>query len=173
MVYSSPNIPYNDEGWAFQRAKGYSDYIGSGFVFLNVHGEKRKRNVKDNTYIFVVMEGAVEVLIHQTSYAVSAGGVFIVPRGNFYTIRNISAKEAKLFFAQTRNPEPETTVDTKGTNRPTSKTFLLAEWFIKHLVTYLIRFRSKAFDWYWNNLARRLPFIGSPPILNIQLVRFR
>ncbi|KNZ81993.1 hypothetical protein J132_09316 [Termitomyces sp. J132] len=80
MVYSSPNIPYNNEGWAFQRAMGYSDYIGSGYVFINVHGEKRKRNVKDNTYVFIVLEGAVEVLIHQTSYAVSAGGVFVVPR---------------------------------------------------------------------------------------------
>ncbi|KAG6902257.1 hypothetical protein C0995_002629 [Termitomyces sp. Mi166 len=233
MVYSSPNIPYNDEGWAFQRATGYSDYIGSGFVFINVHGEKRKRNVKDNTYVssdiawfrsavidnlfmiqvFIVLEGAVEVLIHQTSYAVSAGGVFVVPRGsiplfsqklgliharlhlppgNFYTIRNISEKEAKLFFTQTRKPEPEVTLDTKGTNRPTSKTFLLAEWFLKHLVTYFLRLRSKAFDLYWYNLARyqhhfttrrlyllffvfgliirRLPFIGSPPMLNIQIL---
>ncbi|KAG6819165.1 hypothetical protein H0H93_014726 [Arthromyces matolae] len=50
MVYSSPNIPYNNEAWAFQRATGYSDYIGSGFVFINVNGEKRRKNVKDNTY---------------------------------------------------------------------------------------------------------------------------
>ena len=118
-----------------------------------------------------------------------------IPTGNFYTIRNISEKEAKLFFTQTRKPEPDMTVDTKGVNRPTSKTFLLAEWILKHLVTHFLRLRSKAFDWYWHNLARyqhhfttrrlylfffvlglmirRLPFIGSPPILNFQFVRLR
>ncbi|KAG6853026.1 hypothetical protein C0991_007397 [Blastosporella zonata] len=209
MVYSSPNIPYNNESWAFQRATGYSDYIGSGFVFINVNGEKKRKNVKDNTYVFIVLEGVVEVLIHQTSYAVSTGGVFVVPRGlafysiantqsdtcagNFYTIRNISEKEAKLFFTQTRKPESETTVDTSDVNRPSSKSFILADWLLQHVVARLLRLRVKAFDWYWKNLAkyrhllttrrlyflffilglmvRRLPFVGSPPILNIQLVR--
>ncbi|KAG6915745.1 hypothetical protein DXG01_010042 [Tephrocybe rancida] len=165
MVYSSPNIPYNNEAWAFQRATGYSDYIGSGFVFININGEKKRKNVKDNTYV-----------------------------RNFYTIRNISEKEAKLFFTQTRKSEPGT-VDTGGSNRPTTKSFILADWLLQRIVANLLRLRVTAFDWYWKNLAkyrhhfttrrlyflffilglmvRRLPFVGSPPILNIQLIRLR
>ncbi|KAG6855364.1 hypothetical protein H0H87_004309 [Tephrocybe sp. NHM501043] len=209
--------PQKEQAWAFQRATGYSDYIGSGFVFINVNGEKKRKNVKDNTYVFIVLEGAVEVLIHQTSYAVSTGGVFVVPRGlthvsfrpkisklmlvlcifplgNFYTIRNISEKEAKLFFTQTRKPD-SATVDTGSVNRPSSKSFILADWLLQHIAAYILRLRVKTFEWYWKNLARyrhhfttrrlyflffalglmvrRLPFIGSPPILNIQLIRFR
>ncbi|KAG6811434.1 hypothetical protein H0H92_007395 [Tricholoma furcatifolium] len=192
MSYSSPNIPYNNDGWAFQRTLGYSDHVASGFVYLNVNGEKRRKNVKDNTYVFIVLEGAVEVLIHQTSYAVSAGGVFAVPRGNYYSIRNISEKEAKVFFTQTRKVL-EPTVE--AICRPSSKSFMVADWLLQHILAYFFRFRARAYDWYWLTLTRyrhhftprrlyflffvlglmirRLPFIGSPPILNIQLIRLR
>ncbi|KAF8077559.1 Mif2/CENP-C like-domain-containing protein [Lyophyllum atratum] len=169
---------------------GYSDFIRSGFLFLQVNGGKARKNVKDNVYVFVVLEGAVEATIHRTSYAVSTGGAFLVPQGNDYSIRNISDKDAKLFFTQARKEESAIRL-----NRPSSKSLVLADWILQRVILNLLRLRTRAFAWYWKNLARyqhyfagrrlyfiffllglavrRLPFIGSPPILNIQLIRMR
>ncbi|GLB34531.1 putative mif2/CENP-C like [Lyophyllum shimeji] len=190
MVFTPPNIPYNNKSFAFQKCLSYADFAASGFLFIRVNGEKETKNVKDNVYVFVVLEGAVEATIHKTSYAISAGGVFLVPRGNDYSIRNISDKDAKLFFTQARKEESPLRL-----NRPSTKTLLLADWLLQRLVARLLTLRAQAFDWYWRHLARyrhlfqgrrlyflffllglmvrRLPFIGSPPILNIQLIRFR
>ncbi|KAF5369177.1 hypothetical protein D9615_009954 [Tricholomella constricta] len=198
MVYAPPNVPYrlnNNKPWTFQKSIRDSDFIGSGFVFIEVGGEKERKNVKDNGYVFIVLEGAVEVTIHRTSYAVSTGGVFLIPRGNDYSIRNITDKDAKLFFAQARKMRPDEEDESVPLNRPTSKTLMLADWLLQRITLRLIKLRAQAFAWYWNHLAkyqhyvsgrrlylicflfgllvRRLPFIGSPPILNVQLIRLR
>lgn len=49
---------------------------------------------------FFVHRGRIEVTLHQTSFHVRSGGVFYVPRGNYYGIRNTGATEAVLFFTQ-------------------------------------------------------------------------
>ena len=55
------------------------------------------------TQMFVVFEGAVEVLVHRTKFVIAPGGMFCVPMGNTYNIRNVSQRDARLFFAQARN----------------------------------------------------------------------
>lgn len=49
-----------------------------------------------------MIEGAVNVKIHRTSFTMAVGGQFMVPRGNQYSIHTISRRPAKLFFAQAR-----------------------------------------------------------------------
>jgi hypothetical protein len=66
-------------------------------------------------------------------------------------------------------------------------------WLLQHLVAYIWRLRDRMQAWYKKNLAkyerfattrrlyllffvlglmvRRLPFVGSPPLINIQVVR--
>ncbi|KAG5643221.1 hypothetical protein DXG03_001344 [Asterophora parasitica] len=197
MVYTHPVAPYAaGKTWGFQQATGDSDFIRSGFVFIQVNGEKERKNVKDNSYVFIVLEGAVEATIHRTSYAVSTGGVFLVPRGNDYTIRNISSQPAKLFFTQARKSRAiDGDEGSVRLNKPSSKTLILADWLLQRMVLQLIKLRAQAFDWYWRYLARyqhlftgrrlyfvffllglmvrRMPFVGSPPILNVQLIRLR
>ena len=55
------------------------------------------------TQTFVVFEGAVEVLVHRTQFVIAPGGMFCVPMGNTYNIRNVSERDARIFFAQARN----------------------------------------------------------------------
>lgn len=49
-----------------------------------------------------MIEGAVNVKIHRTTFTMAVGGQFMVPRGNQYSIHTISRRPAKLFFAQAR-----------------------------------------------------------------------
>ena len=75
----------------------------------------------------------------------------------------------------------------------TSKASMLAVWLLQRLVDRLLTLRNTSLVWYNKNLAkyerfatrrrlclfffllglaiRRLPFIGSPPMINIQFVR--
>ncbi|KAG5639050.1 hypothetical protein DXG03_003849 [Asterophora parasitica] len=52
--------------------------------------------------MFYVIEGAVNLKVHETSLVLATGAMFLVPRGNVYFIENISERDAKLFFAQAR-----------------------------------------------------------------------
>jgi hypothetical protein len=52
------------------------------------------------------MQGIVEATVHETQFVVSAGGRFLVPRGNQYAISNLSDKKnCLLFFVQTKSAE--------------------------------------------------------------------
>ncbi|KAG5650631.1 hypothetical protein H0H81_011544 [Sphagnurus paluster] len=202
MVYAPPNIPYRknptNKTWTFQKTLADADFLCSGFLFIQVNGEKETKHVHDNSYVFLVIEGAVEATIHHTSYAISTGGVFLVPRGNTYSIRNICDKDAKLIFTQARRVRGQE--DHLGSGAPTtalpsSKSLILIDWLLQRAMVHFVRLRTRAFAWYWRHLARyrhwasgrrlyflcfllglmirRLPFIGSPPILNLQLIRVR
>jgi centromere protein C len=48
------------------------------------------------------VEGAVNVVVCETSVILATGGMFMVPRGNSYFIENIADRDAKLFFTQAR-----------------------------------------------------------------------
>lgn len=86
----------------FQRVVKDSDFIAGGIMHIPVGGGKPLKPAKDNFYFFTVVEGAVSVHIHRTTFVVAPAGVFWVPRGNVYSIRNISQRTAKLTFAQAR-----------------------------------------------------------------------
>lgn len=53
--------------------------------------------------VFYVIEGTLEVTIHQNSFLVGAGSQFIVPRGNHYAIRSAWSRASRLFFAHCKD----------------------------------------------------------------------
>ncbi|KAG7452477.1 uncharacterized protein BT62DRAFT_3950 [Guyanagaster necrorhizus] len=53
----------------------------SSLLDIQVSSQKPMKSSKDNDYIFYVIEGVVNVRIHQTYYTVSTGRMFMVPRG--------------------------------------------------------------------------------------------
>lgn len=57
--------------------------------------------------VFYVIEGAVSLKVHRTSFIIATGGMFLIPRGNNYYIENVSQRAAKLFFAQARKVNAE------------------------------------------------------------------
>ncbi|EIN07013.1 hypothetical protein PUNSTDRAFT_135711 [Punctularia strigosozonata HHB-11173 SS5] len=93
----------------YQKIFGDGEFIAAGELILPVGGEKPSKNSKDNTYIFYVIEGAVQIKVHRTSLILCSGGTVIVPRGNMYYIQNIANRDSKLFFTQARKMPTSTT----------------------------------------------------------------
>ncbi|KXT07101.1 hypothetical protein AC578_2388 [Pseudocercospora eumusae] len=81
-------------------------FFGAGIVELPPEGFKRAKNSRKMQMVFFVHSGKVMVEVGATGmevnqFALSKGGVWIVPRGNNYAIANESrTKSAKIFFAQ-------------------------------------------------------------------------
>ncbi|KAJ6622951.1 Mif2/CENP-C like-domain-containing protein [Mycena sp. CBHHK59/15] len=97
----SPVGAANNE-WFFQKIFGDGDFMAAGQMVIPPQGRKPSKGTKDNTYIFLVIEGAVNLKVYETSVIVASGGMFMVPRGNTYFIENIADRDAKLFFTQAR-----------------------------------------------------------------------
>jgi len=91
-----------DGGWYFDKIFSDDDFIAAGQLIIPPSGRKPTKAAKDNTYVFYVIEGAVNFKILNTSMVLTTGGSFMVPRGNTYLIENISNRDAKLFFTQAR-----------------------------------------------------------------------
>ncbi|KAJ3763713.1 Mif2/CENP-C like-domain-containing protein [Lentinula raphanica] len=96
-----PHRAANSE-WAYQRTFSDDNYLAAGHLTIPVHGRKPTKTTKDNTYTFYLIQGAINLKIHETSSILCTGATFMVPRGNTYFIENIGDREAKLFFSQTR-----------------------------------------------------------------------
>ncbi|KXN91457.1 Centromere protein 3 [Leucoagaricus sp. SymC.cos] len=93
--------------WSFEKVFGDSDFVAAGQLLIPPDCRKPTKATKDNTYIFYVIEGAVNFKVHEISKVVATGGMFIAPRGNTYFIENISKRDAKLFFTQARKVPKE------------------------------------------------------------------
>ncbi|POW18890.1 hypothetical protein PSHT_05355 [Puccinia striiformis] len=91
-----------EDSFQFQKLFKEADYMAGGLMHIPVGGAKPLKPAKDNCYFFTVVEGAVSVHVHRTTFIVAPSGVFWIPRGNVYSITNISQKTAKLTFAQAR-----------------------------------------------------------------------
>ncbi|KAG5652126.1 hypothetical protein H0H81_006202 [Sphagnurus paluster] len=100
----NPKQSATDE-WKFQKVFGDADFIAGGVIILPPNTRKQTKQTKDNTYIFYVIEGALNLKIHDTSLVLATGAMFIVPRGNAYFIENIADRDTKLFFTQARIPK--------------------------------------------------------------------
>ncbi|KIJ69215.1 hypothetical protein HYDPIDRAFT_80510 [Hydnomerulius pinastri MD-312] len=74
--------PAANSNWFFQKFFGEGDYIAAGQMRIPPRGSKPSKSTKDNTYVFYVIEGAVSVMIHTTTYIITTGGTFLVPRGS-------------------------------------------------------------------------------------------
>ncbi|KAK7047302.1 mitotic fidelity of chromosome transmission-related protein [Paramarasmius palmivorus] len=97
----SPQQANNSE-WLFQKIFGDEQFIAAGQLVIPVDARKPNKTTKDNTYVFCILEGAVNVKINDLSRVLCQGSMFMVPRGNQYFIENISKRPARLFFTQAR-----------------------------------------------------------------------
>ncbi|KAK4550672.1 hypothetical protein LTR36_000251 [Oleoguttula mirabilis] len=105
---SSSIITRDVAGSDFKYAKIMTlPFFGSGLVELPPAGFKRAKNSRKMQMCFFVYEGKVMVEIgaqgngEVNQFAISKGGVWVVPRGNNYAITNESrTKTASIFFAQ-------------------------------------------------------------------------
>ncbi|KAK7060285.1 mitotic fidelity of chromosome transmission-related protein [Paramarasmius palmivorus] len=94
--------PPSGRDWSFCKLHGEGSFVASGRIHIPRGAVKEYKTTKDNTYVFFVIEGAVNVKIHETNFVLVQGGSFMVPRGNGYSIENISNRTAKLHFVQAR-----------------------------------------------------------------------
>ncbi|EME47948.1 hypothetical protein DOTSEDRAFT_69770 [Dothistroma septosporum NZE10] len=108
IAFASSSIITRDvAGSEFKYAKIMTiPFFGAGVVELPPEGFKRAKNSRKMQMVFFVHEGKVLVEVGATGmevnqFALSKGGVWIVPRGNNYAITNESrTKSVKIFFAQ-------------------------------------------------------------------------
>ncbi|KAK4042785.1 kinetochore CENP-C fungal-like protein [Parachaetomium inaequale] len=113
LAISGPAIKTTEVvGGEFRYAKVFSEgFIGAGVVDLPPGAIKRLKNSRKVFMIFFVHVGRVQVTVQETSFRISKGGIFIVPRYNEYTIENDYDQPARIFFAQGQempvNPPPE------------------------------------------------------------------
>ncbi|KAH9952029.1 Mif2/CENP-C like-domain-containing protein [Amylocystis lapponica] len=94
--------PAANHEFYFQKIFGDGDFIAAGQLIIPPNKQKPTKGTKDNTFVFYVIEGAVNFKVHRDSFVLTTGSMFLVPRGNMYYIQNISDRDAKLFFAQAR-----------------------------------------------------------------------
>ncbi|KAI1362525.1 Mif2/CENP-C like-domain-containing protein [Xylaria arbuscula] len=75
-------------------------FFGAGVVDLPPRAQKRLKNSRMRHLAFFVHTGNVTVTIAQTEFGIAKGGMFFVPRGNYYEIVNETDRPARMFFAQ-------------------------------------------------------------------------
>ncbi|KAL8829813.1 MAG: hypothetical protein Q9191_001792 [Dirinaria sp. TL-2023a] len=77
-------------------------FFGSGMVDLPPGGSKRSKNSRKMHMVFFVFYGRilVEMGTPPTRFGIGKGGMWQVPRGNWYGIANPSKTTARIFFAQ-------------------------------------------------------------------------
>ncbi|KAL9936893.1 hypothetical protein V8E36_004128 [Tilletia maclaganii] len=94
---------FNSE-FRFDKVFGVDDFMAAGVIEIPAGGSKPVKPSKTNSYTFIVSEGAVRVRIHRSNFVVGPGGMFLVPKGNTYSIENVAKRQSRLFFAQARDP---------------------------------------------------------------------
>ncbi|KZM26709.1 mitotic fidelity of chromosome transmission- protein [Ascochyta rabiei] len=91
---------------SFQYARiggsGPAGFLNWGMIELRADQMKRSKNSRKMHMVFNVQSGAVEVKVHENEFTVHKGGIWQVPRGNTYSIKNVSSGTTRIFFAQAR-----------------------------------------------------------------------
>ncbi|KAF2156154.1 hypothetical protein K461DRAFT_291100 [Myriangium duriaei CBS 260.36] len=89
-------------GGSFRYAKVLTlPFFGAGVLEIPPEGEKRLKNCRKMQMVFFVHEGKVTVDVAGMEFGVTQGGMWQVPRGNNYSLKNESTMfPAKVFFAQ-------------------------------------------------------------------------
>lgn len=86
--------------YAKMDSAGY--FFNWGMLELRADQMKRTKNSRMMHMLFNVQYGTVEVKVHVNEFTVHKGGIWQVPRGNTYSIRNVGSGTARIFFAQAR-----------------------------------------------------------------------
>ncbi|KAH6902391.1 Mif2/CENP-C like-domain-containing protein [Coprinopsis sp. MPI-PUGE-AT-0042] len=105
MGNPTPATPNSD--WMFEKIFAEGHFLAAGQLVIPARRTKSEKSTRDNAYVFYVIEGTVCVKIHETPMVIATGGMFMVPRGNTYSVENISHNEARLFFTQGRKVSSE------------------------------------------------------------------
>ncbi|KAF5678889.1 centromere associated protein [Fusarium heterosporum] len=102
IAISGDNIQTRDvQSASFRMAKTLTTpFIGAGVVDLPPGSEKRPKNSRKMHMVFFVHTGKVLVTVNEASFRLSAGGMWFVPRGNYYSITNDYDTESRIFFSQ-------------------------------------------------------------------------
>ncbi|CAF9933504.1 MAG: hypothetical protein HETSPECPRED_008670 [Heterodermia speciosa] len=104
IAYAANAIEMRDiSGAEFRFAKTLTlPFFGSGMVDLPPGGAKRSKNSRKMQMVFFVFYGRVQVEVGTptTRFGIGKGGMWQVPRGNFYSISNPGKTPARIFFAQ-------------------------------------------------------------------------
>ena len=88
-------------GATFRFAKTLTlPFFGSGMVDLPPGAIKKPKNSRKMQMVFFVYYGRVQVTVNDNVFRISRGGMWQVPRGNFYSIENDYDKSARIFFSQ-------------------------------------------------------------------------
>ncbi|ROW17093.1 hypothetical protein VPNG_01037 [Cytospora leucostoma] len=86
---------------SFRFAKTLSTpFFGAGVVDLPPRSEKKPKNARKMHMSFFVFSGRVRVTVADTTFTIGRGGMWFVPRGNYYSIENDSDKPARVMFSQ-------------------------------------------------------------------------
>ncbi|RKO90212.1 Mif2/CENP-C like-domain-containing protein [Blyttiomyces helicus] len=88
----------------YHRLYSDSDFFSSGILWLPKGATKPNKNTRDAAMFFYVIAGQIEVTIHRSTFKISTGATFFVPRGNQYCITNVGPKESKIAFSVGKNP---------------------------------------------------------------------
>ncbi|KAI9158395.1 Inner kinetochore subunit cnp3 [Paramyrothecium foliicola] len=75
-------------------------FLHSGIVDLAPGAEKLPKNSRKMHMVFFVHYGKVLVTVNEAQFRISAGGMWFVPRGNYYSISNDYESPCRIFFAQ-------------------------------------------------------------------------
>ncbi|KAG0029465.1 hypothetical protein BGZ81_003763 [Podila clonocystis] len=93
---------------------GYKHHMGlafgglsSGVMKIEPDREKPNRLAHAGTVIFYVTKGRVTATINNSTFVVTAGGQFMVPRGNQYSIKNVSREDSIIFYARVKAHDAE------------------------------------------------------------------
>ncbi|KAK3392226.1 kinetochore CENP-C fungal-like protein [Sordaria brevicollis] len=85
----------------FRYAKTVNEgFFGAGVVDLPPGAVKRPKNSRKMFMTFFVYTGRVLVTVNETVFRVGKGGMWFVPRGNYYSIENDYDQPARVFFSQ-------------------------------------------------------------------------
>ena len=94
----SREVPAKKADYTYQKIFSYGPNVAGGHIQLEPGAEKPNKSSKDNSYvrpsswfafslliaeeqIFHVIQGAVHVKVHTTSFMICQGGCFLIPRG--------------------------------------------------------------------------------------------
>ncbi|CAK7209517.1 mitotic fidelity of chromosome transmission-related protein [Sporothrix curviconia] len=75
-------------------------FFGTGMVDMPPGSEKKLKNSRKMHMTFFVHTGQVLVKVNESEFRIAKGGMWSVPRGNYYSITNDKDQMARVFFAQ-------------------------------------------------------------------------
>ncbi|KAF2755104.1 hypothetical protein EJ05DRAFT_122664 [Pseudovirgaria hyperparasitica] len=110
LAYAAPSIQtqqVNGAEFKYTRICGVR-FFNAGMVDLPPYSEKKRKNSRRMYMIFYVLRGQVQVTVGDNpEFSIHSGGVWQVPRGNLYSIKNSESQEAKIFFSQACRTRPD------------------------------------------------------------------